>query len=136
MLGDRFLCNFDVASAALEVTEDRSDLALCNLKEASACTLGNLLEILAEGILVERALVCYEFGTRLAVVDNVRTAELLTDLPLVIEGRYGKLAEILPFGKIVLPEGVYALTAAVGEQTVSFDKAILIRINKFAVNLG
>ena len=136
LLCDRFLCDLDVASAALEVTENRYDLALCNLKEASACTLGNLLEILAEGFLVERALVGNVFRTRLAVVNYVRAAELLTDLPFVIEGRYGKLAEILPFGEIVLSESVYALAAAVGKESVAADEPIKIRMNKFTVGSG
>ena len=136
MLGDRFLCDLDVASAALEVTKNRADFALCDLKEASACAFCDLLEILAEGFLVERALVCYEFSTRLAVVDNVRAAELLTDLPFVIEGRYGKLAEVRPFGKIVFPEGVYALAAAIGKESDTIDKSDEVRMNEFTVRFG
>ena len=63
-------------------------------------------------IVIQRTAIGHILCPRLAVIHHVAPAKILADLGLVIKGRNRQLAEILPLGQIIRPDGVHPLAAA------------------------
>jgi len=79
-----FSGNLDIPSAAFGITEQGQYLALGNLEQASACRFADTAEVTAECVLVERSGMCDQLCTRLAVVDDIRAAQIFADLLLTV----------------------------------------------------
>ena len=92
-----FLRELNVSSAALVVTENGSHLSLGYLKHTSARRLADTSEAFSYRIFVKGAGIGYILSPGFTVIYNTASAQIFTDLLLIIKRRDRQLAEIFPF---------------------------------------
>src|SRR5699024_5836941 len=87
-------------------------------------------------LFIEDGIYTEEVGTGFAVIDHAAAAQLLAHELLITPGRDRYLPEIFKFADTPIPDGVYRLTAAVGEQSVLAGDFLITWIDKLLIHIG